>query len=45
MKEQHMTIIVDLIDEVISNIENEEVIRNVGNKVKELMKPFPLFAM
>jgi glycine hydroxymethyltransferase len=44
MKEQHMNIIVDLIDEVISNIENEGVIKKVGNKVNELMKPFPLFA-
>jgi glycine hydroxymethyltransferase len=44
MKEQHMGIIVDLIDEVISNIENEEVIKKVGNKVIDLMKPFPLFS-
>jgi glycine hydroxymethyltransferase len=45
MKEQHMDIIVNLIDEVISNIENEEVIKKVGKKVIELMKPFPLFAV
>jgi glycine hydroxymethyltransferase len=45
MKEEHMGIIVDLIDEVISNIENEEVIKRVGIKVNELMKPFPLFSM
>ena len=45
LKEQHMDIIVELIDEVISNIENEEVIKRVGNKVVEMMKPFPLFAM
>jgi glycine hydroxymethyltransferase len=44
MKEEHMSIIVDFIDEIISNIENEEVIRKVGNKVLELVKPFPLFA-
>jgi glycine hydroxymethyltransferase len=44
MKEEHMSIIVDLIDEIISNIENGEVIRKVGNKVLELVKPFPLFA-
>jgi glycine hydroxymethyltransferase len=45
MKEHHMTTIVDLIDEVISDIENGEVIKRVGNKVNELMKPFPLFSM
>ena len=45
MKEQHMDIIVNLIDEVISNIENEERIKKVGKKVIELMKPFPLFAV
>jgi len=45
LKEEHMDIIVGLIDEVISNIENEEVIKRVGKKVTELMKPFPLFVM
>ena len=45
LMEAHMDIIVDLIDEVISNIENEEVIKKVGRKVIEMMKPFPLFAM
>ncbi len=45
LMEEHMEIIVDLIDEVISNIENEEVIKKVGKKVIEMMKPFPLFAM
>ena len=45
MKEHHMDIIVDLIDEVISNIENEDVIKKVGDTVIELMKPFPLFSM
>ena len=44
LKEEHMDIIVDLIDEVISNIENEDVIKRTGKKVNELMKPFPLFA-
>jgi glycine hydroxymethyltransferase len=45
MKEEHMGVIVDLIDEVISNIENEEVIKRVGVKVIKMMKSFPLFAM
>jgi glycine hydroxymethyltransferase len=44
LKEEHMGIIVGLIDEVISNIENEDVIKRIGKKVNELMKPFPLFA-
>lgn len=44
LTEEHMPAIVDLIDEVISNIENEEVIARVGEKVVEMMKPFPLFA-
>jgi glycine hydroxymethyltransferase len=45
LKEEHMEIIVGLIDEVISDIDNEIVIQNVGKKVRELMKPFPLFSM
>jgi glycine hydroxymethyltransferase len=44
LKEEHMGIIVDLIDEVISNIENETVITRVGEKVIKMMKPFPLFS-
>ena len=45
LKEEHMGVIVDLIDEVISNIENEAVIRRVGEEVVNMMKPFPLFSM
>jgi glycine hydroxymethyltransferase len=44
LTEGHMGIIVDFIDEVISNIENEAIIRKVGEKVVEMMKSFPLFA-
>ncbi|MFZ4401553.1 MAG: serine hydroxymethyltransferase [Bacteroidales bacterium] len=44
LKEEHMGIIVELVDEVISNISNEDVILSVRNRVNELMKPFPLFA-
>lgn len=43
LKEEHMPIIVDLIDEVISNVENEEVLESVKKRVNELMKDFPLF--
>jgi glycine hydroxymethyltransferase len=42
---EHMGIIVDLIDEVISDIENESVITRVGEKVIKMMKDFPLFVM
>jgi glycine hydroxymethyltransferase len=45
LTEEHMDIIVDFIDEVISDIENEEVIKRVGDKVIDMMKPYPLFSM
>mgnify|MGYP005837672997 FL=1 len=44
LKENHMSIIVDLIDRVISNIDNEQVIAEVRAEVNKLMKDFPLFA-
>jgi len=44
LKEEHMPVIVDMIDEVISNIENESVIESVKNRVNEMMAEFPLFA-
>lgn len=44
LKEEHMGIVVDLIDEVISNINNEDVINSVRKRVNQLMEPFPLFA-
>lgn len=44
MKEKHMPVIVELIDEVLSNIDDDRAILAVGDKVKELMKPFPLFS-
>jgi glycine hydroxymethyltransferase len=44
LKEEHMGIIVDLIDEVLSNTENEAVIEKVRTNVNELMSSFPLFA-
>jgi glycine hydroxymethyltransferase len=45
LKEEQMEVIVDLIDEVISNIEDETVIKRVGEKVIKMMKSFPLFSM
>jgi len=44
LKEEHMEPIVDMIDEVISNIENETVIASVRKRVNEMMEEFPLFA-
>ncbi len=44
MKEIHMPIIVDLLDEVISNIENEATIHAVGEQVKKFTSEFPIFA-
>ncbi len=43
-KEDTMGSIVELIDEVISNIDDQDVISRVGGKVIEMMKPYPLFA-
>jgi glycine hydroxymethyltransferase len=44
LKEVHAVQIVDLIDEVISNIDNQQVIESVKKKVHKLMEGFPLFA-
>ena len=45
LKGNDMITIVELIDEVISNIENEAVIKRVGDKVIAMMKDYPLFSM
>jgi glycine hydroxymethyltransferase len=45
LKEADMGVIVDLIDEVISNIDNEAIIKKVGDKVVNMMKSYPLFSM
>jgi len=44
LKEKHMPLIVELIDEVISDIENESALIKVRGKVNEMMAEFPLFA-
>ena len=44
MKEDQMAVIVDLIDEVLSDVENEGVIKTVREKVNKMMKDLPLFA-
>lgn len=44
MKENHMEVIVNMIDEVVSDFENEEVIKSTKQKVNAMMGEFPLFA-
>lgn len=44
LKEEHMGPIVDLIDDVISNIDNEEIIAKTRKTVNEMMSELPLFA-
>lgn len=43
MKETEVEEIVQLIDRVITNVDNEEVIKEVGERVKELAGNLPLF--
>ena len=45
LKENDMVSIVSLIDEVIAAIENESAISSVGERVKKMMKDYPLFVM
>jgi glycine hydroxymethyltransferase len=45
LKVNEMGTIVSLIDEVMTNIENESVIAGVGEKVMKMMKDLPLFFM
>jgi glycine hydroxymethyltransferase len=44
LKEPLMEEIVELIDTVLSNVENEMVIKSVAGKVNAMMKDYPLFA-
>ena len=43
LKEADMATIVDLVDEVMSNIDDEATITAVGSKVVAMMKDYPLF--
>jgi glycine hydroxymethyltransferase len=45
LKENDMVSIVSLIDEVIAEIENETLIASVGERVRKMMKDYPLFMM
>jgi glycine hydroxymethyltransferase len=44
VKEDIITTIVNLIDEVITNIEDKKIITGVRHKVNDLMRGYPLFA-
>ncbi len=44
LKEEHMEPIVDLMDQIISDIENTDLIRDVKKKVNDMMSGFPMFA-
>jgi glycine hydroxymethyltransferase len=44
VKEDLMPVVVELIDNVISDLDNEHVIKTVAEKVHILMKDYPLFA-
>ncbi len=43
LNEEHMDPIVDMIDTVVSNIEDENTINKIRKQVNEMMMPFPLF--
>ncbi len=44
LKEEHMPVIVEFVDEVISNLTNDDVIEKVRKQVVDMMSGFPLFA-
>ena len=43
LKEDHMQIVVDLIDKVLMNIDDASVVSSVASEVHELMTGFPLY--
>jgi glycine hydroxymethyltransferase len=44
MKEEHMGMIVELLDHVIASVDNPQAIKAVKDKVNKMMKDFPKFA-
>ncbi len=44
LKEEQMSVIVDLIDEVLNDVESEATISTVRAKVNQLMESYPMFA-
>ena len=45
VKEDMMPVIVELIDKVLSNVDNPAVISEVRAKVNEMMSSYPIFSM
>lgn len=43
LKEEHMQVVVDLIDKVLMHTDDEQVIGTVRQEVKQLMSEFPLY--
>jgi len=43
MKEEHMQVVVDLIDKILMNIEDEKTIASVKEEVRSFMLQFPLY--
>lgn len=43
MKEEHMETVVELVDKVLTNLNDEKLIGEVRNTVKEFMQQFPLY--
>ncbi len=44
LKEEHMAPVVDLLDEVLSDPDNEATLKSVKERVNKMMKDFPMFA-
>lgn len=44
LKEEHMPVIVDYIDQVISDIDNVDLLEKVKTQVNEMMGEFPMFS-
>lgn len=44
LREEHMPVIVDLMDKVLNNFDNEQVTESVRHEVNNMMSGFPLFA-
>jgi len=42
MMEEHMEIVVEMVDRVLMNIDDESIISSVRNEVKAFMRQFPL---
>ena len=43
LKENHMEMIVEMIDKVLMNTDDEHLIGSIRSDVKEFMKQFPLY--